>query len=437
MKIILNEEQFKLYETYIINNLFEDDNPAFSRSNAKKYNGVSELWELIDKKQKELHNAVFGELGDKLDSLTIEKSKLMGKQYLSIPNVMCHAGNQKLPENVLIINMSSSLMCPSFYLGLCRITNGACYAQRAENQYTTSVMPQRFQTDLMHTQMLTQYQKGNKDPMRQYFRLIELYIQLANKYATEECRNIISNTESKLRRKLTKEEKDFVTMINSKNKITDVRLNETGDFHCQLAVNLWAKFAKKIKRKYGIDTHAYTARNLDFSKASNYINMNYSHEGEYDNENVKPRFFRAVKDAYYNNLPETGIDENFQPILGTNEKGEKYYKCPCGQDESACDKCGVCFKKNTTGCEYTIFVKYHGLKNASGLKSAYTQNEIKPIVDMYKQNGWTTEKEAEKSDSNQTKEKLDIFSKNVERLRNADKKKKEKPKKTKTKKVSK
>lgn len=437
MKIILNEEQFKLYETYIINNLFEDDNPAFSRSNAKKYNGVSELWELIDKKQKELHNAVFGELGDKLDSLTIEKSKLMGKQYLSIPNVMCHAGNQKLPENVLIINMSSSLMCPSFYLGLCRITNGACYAQRAENQYTTSVMPQRFQTDLMHTQMLTQYQKGNKDPMRQYFRLIELYIQLANKYATEECRNIISNTESKLRRKLTKEEKDFVTMINSKNKITDVRLNETGDFHCQLAVNLWAKFAKKIKRKYGIDTHAYTARNLDFSKASNYINMNYSHEGEYDNENVKPRFFRAVKDAYYNNLPETGIDENFQPILGTNEKGEKYYKCPCGQDESACDKCGVCFKKNTTGCEYTIFVKYHGLKNASGLKSAYTQNEIKPIVDMYKQNGWTTEKESEKSDSNQTKEKLDIFSKNVERLRNADKKKKEKPKKTKTKKVSK
>jgi hypothetical protein len=437
MKIILNEEQFKLYETYIINKLFEDDNPAFSRSNAKKYNGVSELWELIDKKQKELHNAVFGELGDKLDSLTIEKSKLMGKQYLSIPNVMCHAGNQKLPENVLIINMSSSLMCPSFYLGLCRITNGACYAQRAENQYTTTVMPQRFQTDLMHTQMLTQYQKGNKDPMRQYFRLIELYIQLANKYATEECRNIISNTESKLRRKLTKEEKDFVTMINSKNKITDVRLNETGDFHCQLAVNLWAKFAKKIKRKYGIDTHAYTARNLDFSKASNYINMNYSHEGEYDNENVKPRFFRAVKDAYYNNLPETGIDENFQPILGTNEKGEKYYKCPCGQDESACDKCGVCFKKNTTGCEYTIFVKYHGLKNASGLKSAYTRNEIKPIVDMYKQNGWTTEKEAEKSDSNQTKEKLDIFSKNVERLRNADKKKKEKPKKTKTKKVSK
>lgn len=428
MKIILNEEQFKLYETYIINNLFEDDNPAFSRSNAKKYNGVSELWELIDKKQKKLHNAVFGELGDKLDSLTIEKSKLMGKQYLSIPNVMCHAGNQKLPENVLIINMSSSLMCPSFYLGLCRITNGACYAQRAENQYTTSVMPQRFQTDLMHTQMLTQYQKGNKDPMRQYFRLIELYIQLANKYATEECRNIISNTESKLRRKLTKEEKDFVTMINSKNKITDVRLNETGDFHCQLAVNLWAKFAKKIKRKYGIDTHAYTARNLDFSKASNYINMNYSHEGEYDNENVKPRFFRAVKDAYYNNLPETGIDENFQPILGTNEKGEKYYKCPCGQDESACDKCGVCFKKNTTGCEYTIFVKYHGLKNASGLKSAYTQNEIKPIVDMYKQNGWTTEKEAEKSDSNQTKEKLDIFSKNVERLRNADKKKNRKNK---------
>ena len=28
-----------------------------------------------------------------------------------------------------------------------------------KNQYTNNVLPQRFQTDLMHTQMLRQYQK--------------------------------------------------------------------------------------------------------------------------------------------------------------------------------------------------------------------------------------------------------------------------------------
>jgi hypothetical protein len=107
----------------------------------------------------------------------------MGDEYLSVPEVVCRAGNDKLPENVLIINMSSSLMCPSFYLGLCTIRKGACYAQRAENQYTKNVLPQRWKTDLMHTQMLQQYENGNKEPMKVYFRLIEKYIQLGNAYA--------------------------------------------------------------------------------------------------------------------------------------------------------------------------------------------------------------------------------------------------------------
>ena len=139
-------------------------------------------------------------------------------------------------------------MCPSFYLGLCQIRNGACYAQRQENQYTNNVLPQRFQTDLMHTQMLRQYQNGDKKPMRLYFRIVELYIQLANKYATDKCNQVIRDLEKKRRKPLTPVEKNIIMYEHSKNKITDVRLNETGDFHCQLAVNLWSKFAKKIKK---------------------------------------------------------------------------------------------------------------------------------------------------------------------------------------------
>ena len=100
--------------------------------------------------------------------------------------------------------------------------------------------------------------------MRLYFRIVELYIQLANKYATDKCNQVIRDLEKKRRKPLTPVEKNIIMYEHSKNKITDVRLNETGDFHCQLAVNLWSKFAKKIKNKYGIDTHAYTARNLDF-----------------------------------------------------------------------------------------------------------------------------------------------------------------------------
>lgn len=402
--------------TKVIQKINEDHNVAFNRANANE--GMKKIWQVIDKKQKHLYDIVFGELSDKLDELTIEKMKLMGKEHLSIPNVICKAGNEKLPEGVLIVNMSSSLMCPSFYLGLCKIKKGACYAQRAENQYTNTVLPQRFQTDLMHTQMLRQYQNGNKKPMNEYFRIIELYIQLANKYASDECKKVIKYLEAKRRKPLTQAERDVIMYEHSKNKITDVRLNETGDFHCQLAVDLWAKFAQKIKRKYGINTHAYTARNLDFTNASQHISMNYSHSGIYDNEFQKPRYFQVIQNKEFESLPNVKLDENGQPILKYTHKGKKYYKCPCSDTESKCDLCGVCFRKNETGQEYTIFVKLHGQKYATGLKNGFTIKEVKPVVDMYNKLGWKSENE--NGDTNS--KTLNDFSTNVERLRSNAKK---------------
>ena len=316
-------------------------------------------------------------------------------------------------------------MCPSFYLGLCRIKGGACYAQRAENQYNNTVLPQRFQTDLMHTQMLRQYEQGNKTPMKKYFNIIELYINLANKYATNECKKVIADLEFKRGRPLNKAEKDIIIFEHSKNRITDVRLNETGDFHCQIAVNLWADFAKKIKKKYGINTHAYTARDLDFTNASKSINMNYSHNGEYASEVNPPRFFVAVSDSKFDKLPNVKLKGYGQPIL-KKYNNEYYYKCPCSEKESKCDRCGVCFNANNTGKEYTIYVKYHGQKNAKGLKAAFTSGEIKPVMDMYRDSGWATDKEAKISKRKTTKDRLDTFSQNVERLRAADAKNKNK-----------
>lgn len=417
--IKLSENEFKDFVAKSVNNVIdtlnEANNIAFDR--AKATEGMKQIWNIIDQKQKRLYDIVFGELSDKLDELTLQKSKLMGPEFLDIPSVICRAGNEKLPEGVLIVNMSSSLMCPSFYLGLCEIKKGACYAQRAENQYTNNVLPQRFKTDLMHTQMLRQYQKGNKTPMKEYFRIIELYIQLANKYATDECNKVIKLLEAKKRRPLSKEEREIIIYEHSKNKITDVRLNETGDFHCQLAVDLWTKFAKKIKQKYGISTHAYTARNLDFTNASEYINMNYSHKGNYDSEHQKPRFFQAVSDSKYDSLPDVKLDENGNPMLGTDNKGRKYYKCPCSETESKCDLCGICFRPNETGESYVIYVKLHGQKNATGLKRGFTTKEIKPIIDTYNKLGWTTDTEKGKTN----KKSLKDFSTNVERLRNAAK----------------
>ena len=401
------------------NGTVEDANPAYSPSSANGEN-MNKLWSLIATKQKALQDEVFGELGDKLYDITKAKAKAMGEKYLQVPNVICRAGNDKLPSGVLIINMSSSLMCPSYYLGICTIRNGACYAQQAENQHSNNVLPQRWKTDLMHTQMLQQYQNGNKTPMKQYFSLVEMYINLGKAYAKNLYRKEYERIKHNFGRDLTDEEKNLLKAVYNKSVITDVRLNETGDFQCQLAVDLWAKFARKIKKKYGINTHAYTARNLDFSKASNDIAINPSHTGINLGTN-QARMFKAVGDDFYDNLQGGDQVKDGQPILG-EFNGKYFYKCPCGKGEAHCDRCGVCFNKNKTGKPFTIYVRYHGVTSANGLKNLFKKSEVDGVIQTLKKNGWITDDEYKSYKSNKTQAALNKLSANVDRLRKASKK---------------
>ena len=413
MNINITENQ---YNNLILN---EAENVAYNRSNAKEPN-LKAIWAAIDSKQKMLQQEVFGELSEKIYDITIEKAKSMGEEYMQIPNNICNAGNDKLPSSVLIINMSSSLMCPSYYLGICTITNGACYAQRAENQYSakdkSSVLTNRWKTDLMHTQMLQQYQHGNKKPMKDYFNLIETYIQLGNAYSENLYKKELQRMQLRLGRELTQQEKDFLRIQQSENKITDVRINETGDFQCQLAVDLWSKFAAKIKKKYGINTHAYTARNLDFSKAVGNMAINPSHEG-INLGNVQPRMFKAVGDKFYNSLQGGDQVKNRQPILG-EINGKFFYKCPCSRGETHCDQCGVCFAKNQTGKPYTIYVKYHGLVAANGFKNLFKKDEIENVIEKLYQNGWITEEEYKSYNSPKQQNFLNKISASIEKQRN-------------------
>lgn len=416
MNVKITEKQ---YDKLVIN---EAENLAYNRNNANEPN-LKAIWAVIDRKQEMLQNEVFGELSEKLYDITVEKANSMGEEFLNIPRNICNAGNDKLPSSVLIINMSSSLMCPSYYLGLCTITNGACYAQRAENQYSSrkqsSVLSTRWKTDLMHTQMLQQYQNGNKKPMKDYFSLIETYIQLGNAYSENLYRKEYENMKRRLGRDLTDEEKNFLRVQQSENKITDVRINETGDFQCQLAVDLWAKFADKIKRKYGINTHAYTARNLDFSQASKSMAINPSHEG-INLGNAQPRMFKAVGDKFYNSLQGGDQVENKQPILG-EINGKYFYKCPCSRGETHCDLCGVCFSKNETGKPYTIYVKYHGLVAANGFKHLFKKDEVEGVIEKLYKNRWITEEEYQSYISPENQNKLDKLSTKIEKQRKAKK----------------
>ena len=233
----------------------------------------------------------------------------------------------------------------------------------------------------------------------------------------------------RLGRELTDEESNFLRIQQSENKITDVRINETGDFQCQLAVNLWAKFADKIKRKYGINTHAYTARNLDFSQASKSMAINPSHEG-INLGNTQPRMFKAVGNKFYNSLQGGDQVKDRQPILG-EANGKFFYKCPCSRGETHCNQCGVCFAKNQTGKPYTIYVKYHGLVAANGFKNLFKKDEVEGVIEKLYQNGWITEEEYQSYISPQNQNKLDKVSANIQKQRDT------KPKKTSKKKAKK
>ena len=419
MKVNITANQ---YNNLIIS---EAENFAYNRNNANEPN-LKAIWSAIDRKQKILQDEVFGELSEKIYDITVEKAKSMGEEFMEVPKNICSAGNDKLPSSVLIINMSSSLMCPSYYLGICTITNGACYAQRAENQYSakdkSSVLTNRWKTDLMHTQMLQQYQHGNKKPMKDYFNLIETYIQLGNAYSENLYKKEYKKMQMRLGRELTLEEKNFLRIQQSENKITDIRLNETGDFQCQLAVNLWGKFADKIKKKYGINTHAYTARNLDFSNVSKSIAINPSHEG-INLGDAKPRMFKAVGDKFYNSLEGGDKVENRQPVLGV-VNGKYFYKCPCSRGETHCDMCGVCFDKNKTGKPYTIYVKYHGLVAANGFKNLFKKDEVEKVIEKLHENGWITEKEYQSYISPKNQNFLDSISKKIDKQRKQKKAKK-------------
>lgn len=419
MKVNITANQ---YNNLIIS---EAENFAYNRNNANEPN-LKAIWHAIDRKQKILQDEVFGELSEKIYDITVEKAKSMGEEFMEVPKNICNAGNDKLTSSVLIINMSSSLMCPSYYLGICTITNGACYAQRAENQYSakdkSSVLTNRWKTDLMHTQMLQQYQHGNKKPMKDYFNLIETYIQLGNAYSENLYKKEYQKMQMRLGRELTPEEKNFLRIQQSENKITDIRLNETGDFQCQLAVNLWGKFADKIKKKYGINTHAYTARNLDFSNVSKSIAINPSHEG-INLGDAKPRMFKAVGDKFYNSLEGGDKVENRQPVLGM-VNGKYFYKCPCSRGETHCDMCGVCFDKNKTGKPYTIYVKYHGLVAANGFKNLFKKDEVEKVIEKLHENGWITEKEYQSYISPKNQNFLDSISKKIDKQRKQKKAKK-------------
>lgn len=151
-------------------------------------------------------------------------------------------GNKKLPKSTAIFNMGSAYECSSEKLGLCKVAD-ICYAKKAEKMYP-SVLPYR-------NRQTAFWRNTNANEFTELF---------------------------------------FESIKGKKERISMLRVSESGDFENQKDVETWEQIATNLKTK-NVVTYVYTARrDLDYSKCFNLV-VNGS---DFQTEGVK-HSFTAVK----------------------------------------------------------------------------------------------------------------------------------------------
>lgn len=93
MRINITEEQ--LHKIL----LKEESNPYYDRKSSSSQANLKKIWELIDQKQEDLQQTLFG-INKDIDDLTKAKAKLYGlkRNDLQIPIKLVNVGNKKTAE---------------------------------------------------------------------------------------------------------------------------------------------------------------------------------------------------------------------------------------------------------------------------------------------------------------------------------------------------
>ena len=212
-------------------------------------------------------------------------------------------GNIKLSHEVLIINMTSALHCPS--AKFCPIGKNACYAFSDERR-RESYWQRNARNEIMFDMA-----RENPAKWKYIFWFIRKYIDKAR---------------------------------NSGVIVRYVRLNEAGDFKTAEDVRRFDEFAAELKRDYGIETHAYTANKNLIDAIAQVKNMNINASiPDIQGEKVL-RHFYGVDEDILANLPDTPLRDIATPELQEGGKWGLYYKCPCDIAAGArCFNCQVCW----------------------------------------------------------------------------------------------
>lgn len=265
MKIILNEEQFKIYKNFLKENIEE----ARNITNQKAYK--QKVQPLIDKLSSKLYGDELGTINDKqTEQFGLNKNPVINDMQLKTG--LFSIGNAKLSDDTLIINFTSALQCPS--VTVCPVSQMACYAVAGEVR-----LPNVRKKNLMIQNMWVRALKN--DSLGEVFGIAQMYIDILKK---------------------------------TKKPIRYIRFNEAGDFINQKILDSAALFAYEMKKMYGVSSMAYTSNNrLDFTKQIN---------GEAIDSIIKINASRLdVKtsdNAVKNNFLATSMD--FSKVLSENDK---------------------------------------------------------------------------------------------------------------------
>ena len=265
MKIILNEEQFKIYKNFLKENIEE----AINITNQKAYK--QKVQPLIDKLSSKLYGDELGTINNKqTEQFGLTKNPVINDMQLKTG--LFSIGNAKLSDDTLIINFTSALQCPS--VTVCPVSQMACYAVAGEVR-----LPNVRKKNLMIQNMWVRALKN--DSLGEVFGIAQMYIDILKK---------------------------------TKKPIRYIRFNEAGDFINQKILDSAALFAYEMKKMYGVSSMAYTSNNrLDFTKQIN---------GEAIDSIIKINASRLdVKtsdNSVKNNFLATSMD--FSKVLSENDK---------------------------------------------------------------------------------------------------------------------
>ena len=302
-------------------------------------------------------------------------------------------GNKKV-VGALMINFTSAYKCPAW--NECLVKH-ACYARAGETRHYNNTKTSNDRKNLM-------WLACEDDPkmLNLVYNLLKSYVvgwtAVGRKLAKNpELFNSVGGDINKLSQMYFSEmPQEVLEVIKECKRVSYIRLNENGDFINQKLLDSFDKLAGDFKL-IGVNTAAYSCRNLQFDKLKNII-INASRT-EMEGPTIQ-RYFYAVPVKMYEAFEDTytsasmsnsfdSIGKMPKPLFSIDANGNKtpngsfYYKCPCSRkdftligdngemkenSEVNCYQCHLCYETNSeemvnalrNGGKFYVFVKAHG-----------------------------------------------------------------------------